>query len=122
MRPPDTKSRHGPSAPDDNHDDKTKPRRGRGDDGISWDKINKCHVGTVSLGYDATGKRIRRTVRGRTKAEVKGKLDALHDEIKAGIRTPATYTVEQCVRDWLDSLKLDPETVAGYRSQAEKWI
>jgi integrase len=121
MRPPETNSRHGPSEPD-SHDDKTKPRRGRGDDGISWDKANKCHVGTVSLGYDATGKRIRRTVRGRTKAEVKDKLDALHDEIKAGIRTPATYTVEQCVRDWLDSLKLDPETVAGYRSQAEKWI
>src|SRR6202046_2869963 len=121
MRPPDTNSRHGPSEPGA-HDDKLKPRRGRGDDGISWDKANKCHVGTVSLGYDATGKRIRRTVRGRTKAEVKDKLDALHDEIKAGIRTPATYTVEQCVRDWLDSLKPDPETVAGYRGQAEKWI
>jgi integrase len=62
------------------------------------------------------------TVRGRTKAELKNKLDALHVEIKAGIRTPATYTIEQCVRDWLDSLTLDPDTIAGYRSQAEKWI
>jgi integrase len=116
---------HGPAEraePEGDHDDQRKTRRGRGDDGISWDKVNKCHVGTVSLGYDATGKRIRRTVRGRTKAEVKAKLDALHDEIKAGIRTPATYTVEQCVRDWLDSLTLDPETIAGYRGQAEKWI
>ena len=103
-------------------DDQPKPRRGRGDDGIYWDKINKCHVGTISLGYDATGKRIRRTVRGRTKAEVKDKLDTLHDEIKAGIRTPATYTVEQCVRDWLDSLTLDADTVASYRGQAAKWI
>ena len=57
-----------------------------------------------------------------TKAQVKHKLDALHDEIKAGIRTPATYTVEQCVRDWLDSLTLDPGTIASYRGQAEKWI
>jgi hypothetical protein len=31
---------------------KPKKRRERGDDGISWDKINKCYVGTVSLGYD----------------------------------------------------------------------
>ncbi len=59
-----------------------KRRRERGDDGISWDKINKCYVGTISLGYDGSGKRLRRTVRGKTKAEVKDKLDKLHDEIK----------------------------------------
>ena len=46
----------------------------------------------------------------------------LHDEIKAGIETPATYTVKQCVTDWLDSLELDPHTMATYRGQAEKWI
>jgi integrase len=100
----------------------TKKRRDRGDDGISWDKINKCYVGTISLGHDSAGKRVRPTVRGRTKGEVKTKLDALHDEIKAGIRTPATYTVEQCVRDWIDSLILDTGTIASYRGQAEKWI
>jgi integrase len=102
-----------------------RPRRRRarrGDDGISWDKINKCHVGTISLGYDGSGKRLRRTVRGKTKQEVRDKLDALHDEIKAGIATPATYTVKQCVADWLADLTLDPGTVAIYRGQAEKWI
>jgi integrase len=36
--------------------------------------------------------------------------------------TPATYTVKQCVMDWLDSLELDPHTMATYRGQAEKWI
>jgi hypothetical protein len=99
-----------------------KKRRQRGDDGISWDKINNCYMGTVSLGNDGAGKRLRRTVRGRTKTEVKDKLDALHGEINAGIKISAAYTVEQCVADWLDSLELDPSTVAGYRSQAEKWI
>ena len=76
---------------------KPKRRRERGDDGISWDKVNKCYVGTISLGYDDAGKRLRRSVRGKTKQEVKDKLDELHEEIKAGIRTPATYTVRQCV-------------------------
>ncbi|HEY1919988.1 MAG TPA: site-specific integrase [Streptosporangiaceae bacterium] len=99
-----------------------KRRRDRGDDGISWDKINKCHAGTISLGYDTTGNRIKRSVRGRTKAKVKDKLEVLHAEIRAGIRTPATYTVGQCVRDWLDALTLDPGTIASYRGQAEKWI
>ena len=79
-------------------------------------------LGTISLGYDDDGKRLRRTVRGKTKHEVKDKLDELHEEIKAGIETPATYTVRQCVADWLDSLELDPHTMATYRGQAEKWI
>ena len=77
-----------------------KRRRERGDDGISWDKVNKSSVGTISLGYDDAGKRVRRYVRGKTKQEVKDKLKDLHDEIKAGIHTPATYTVKQCVMDW----------------------
>ena len=97
-------------------------RRERGDDGIHWDKVNKCYQGTISLGYGDDGKRLRRTVRGKTKAEVKDKLDELHEEIKAGIETPATYTIRQCVTDWLDSLELDPHTMATYRGQAEKWI
>jgi integrase len=46
----------------------------------------------------------------------------LQDELNAGIETPATYTVGQCVADWLDSLELDPHTMATYRGQAEKWI
>ena len=99
-----------------------KRRRERGDDGIYWDKINKCYVGTISLGYDAAGKRIRRRVRGKTKADLKDKLKELHEEINAGIRTPATYTIGECVNDWLDELALDPHTMATYRGQAEKWI
>ena len=101
---------------------KPKRRRERGDDGISWDRANKCYVGTVSLGYESSGKRLRRTVRAKTKQEVKDKLESLHDEIKAGVHTPATYTLMQCVADWLDSLELDPHTMATYRGQAEKWI
>jgi len=104
------------------HTPKPKRRRERGDDGIHWDKVNKCYQGTISLGYDDAGKRLRRTVRGKTKQEVKDKLDELHDDLKAGVWTPATYTVKQCVMDWLDSLELDPHTMATYRGQAEKWI
>jgi len=99
-----------------------KKRRERGDGGISWDKTNKYYEGSISLGFDRDGKRLRRRVHAKTKAEVKEKLDALQQEISAGIETPATYTVQQCVADWLDSLELDPSTVAGYRSQAETWI
>src|ERR1700744_4439189 len=91
--------------------------RDHGDDGIHWDKINKCYVGTVSLGFK-DGKRVRRTVRGKTKTEVKDKLDKLHDEIDAGIRTPATYAIEQCVKDWLGSIERDPHTMDTITGQA----
>ena len=95
--------------------------RDHGDDGIHWDKINKCYMGTISLGFK-DGKRVRRTVRGKTKAEVKDKLDKAHDEINAGIRTPVTYTIEQCVKDWLDTIERDEHTLATWRGQAKKWI
>jgi hypothetical protein len=58
--------------------------------------------GGVSLGFDADGKRVRRKVSGRTKAEVKDKLKALHSELDAGVRSAAGYTVEKAVADWLD--------------------
>jgi hypothetical protein len=46
-------------------------------------------------------RRIRQKVRGRTKAEVREKLQALHRELEAGLRVSATYTVASCIRAWL---------------------
>jgi integrase len=40
-------------------------------------------------------------VSGRTKAEVKDKLLAIHDELREGIRSSASYTVKDAVDDWL---------------------
>jgi hypothetical protein len=45
-------------------------RRGHGEDGIYFDASKNRYVGAVSLGYGADGRRIRRKVVGRTKAEV----------------------------------------------------
>jgi integrase len=58
-------------------------------------------VGAVSLGYGPDGKRIRRKVSGKTKQEVRTKLQALHQEMNSGIRTSSTYTVRETVEDWL---------------------
>ena len=43
-------------------------------------------MGAVSLGYGPDGKRIRRKVSGKTKQEVRAKLQALHQEVNAGVR------------------------------------
>ena len=44
---------------------------------------------------------MRRKVSGRTKTQVKDKLKALHDELREGLHTSATYTVQNAVDDWL---------------------
>jgi hypothetical protein len=73
-------------------------------------------TGTITVGWKPDGRRDRITVRGRTKTEVKDKLRARHQELAAGVRTPANYTVEQCLKDWLETLNTQAEsTVTGYR-------
>jgi integrase len=88
-------------------------RRGYGEDSIYFDHTSNCRDaqrhrgcpgrwrGSVSLGSGPDGRRLRRKVGGRTKAEVKDKLQALHDEIREGIRSSASYTVKDAVDDWL---------------------
>src|SRR5215471_10417638 len=99
-----------------------KRRRDRGDGTIAWEKINKCYVGKVSLGFNRDGTRNRPSVRGKTRAEVKDKLEKLREEINAGVRSPVNYTVELCVEDWLDSIERDPHTMKTLTGQAENWI
>jgi integrase len=92
-------------------------RRGHGEDSVYFDVANNCWVASVSLGYSPDGKRRRRTVRGRTKTEVRDKLRSLREDISSSVRSPAGYTVGQAIQDWLAS-GLDgrsESTVAKYR-------
>jgi len=75
-------------------------RRARGEDSICYDRSRDRWTGTITVGWKPDGRRDRITVRGRTKTEVKDKLRAKHTELAAGVRTPASYTVEQCLKDW----------------------
>jgi integrase len=79
-----------------------RPRRGHGEDSIYFDQANNHWVGAVSLGYKA-GKRVRKTVTGRTKTAVKTKLRQLRQELDNGVRSSATYTVANALDDWLAS-------------------
>ena len=88
-------------------------RRAYGEDSIYFDHTSECRDaghhrgcsgrwrGSVSLGFGPEGKRVRRKVSGRTKTEVKDKLQGLHDELRQGIRSSPTYTVQNAVDDWL---------------------
>jgi integrase len=76
-------------------------RRGHGEDAIYWDESKGRWYGSVSLGFDSGGKRLRRKVSGKTKTEVKDKLKELHSDLDAGVQTSASYTVAQAVSDWM---------------------
>src|SRR5262249_27093599 len=82
--------------------DSTARRRGHGEDAIYFDAAKNRYVGAISVGFGPDGKRIRRKVTGRTKAEVRDKLKAAHNELDRGLHTSATYTVRQAVDDWLE--------------------
>lgn len=90
------------------------PRRGHHEDGITFDHRGgvctdaqfhrTCRgrwVGSISLGKTTSGTRSRKKVYGQTKAEVRAKLKATHEELDSGVRSSATYTVAQCAADWL---------------------
>jgi hypothetical protein len=91
-------------------------RRARGEDSIFYDRSRNRWAGTITVGWKPNGRRDRIIERGRTKTEVKDKLRTRHLELAACVRAPARYTVEQCLKDWLETLNTQAEsTVTGYR-------
>ena len=59
-------------------------RRAKGDGAIFFDDKRKVYVGQIGTGLDKNGKRKRKTVYGKTKAEVKQKLKAIEFQIYEG--------------------------------------
>jgi len=79
----------------------TSKRRGHGEDSIYWDESKNRYVGAVSVGFSASGARVRKKVTGRTKAEVRDKLRDLHKQVESGLRPKRHYTVGDALDDWL---------------------
>src|SRR5262249_59670143 len=76
-------------------------RRGRGESSIFRREEDGLWVATVSLGYDAEGKRKRKTVYGTTKKEVQEKLDELRPAARAGTVGISGMTVAVLLEQWL---------------------
>ncbi|MFE9928247.1 tyrosine-type recombinase/integrase [Streptomyces sp. NPDC005533] len=77
-------------------------RRSRGDGGLHWDEKRQRWIATVTLGFDASGKRVVRKGSGKTKTEAKAKLkEVLRDHEDGLAVAPTNYTVANAVEDWL---------------------
>lgn len=74
-------------------------RRGIGEDSVYRDGAR--WRGAISLGYDANGRRIRKKVSGRTRAEVIGKLRKLRQQVDSGAVPDDRLTVGAFLDRWL---------------------
>jgi len=100
-------------------------RRGRGE-GLIRERDDGIWEARVSLGYDNDGKRISRSVYGKTKGEVQEKLRKLQNDAAGGqLAEPATVTVGQYLDSWLKDTakpKCSPTTFARYESLVKNQI
>jgi integrase len=81
----------------------TRARRGRGEHGIYQRASDGLWVASVSLGYDAGGKRKRRVLYGKTKREVREKIDRLTVDAADGVAAePNRMTVKDLLDRWLE--------------------
>jgi integrase len=78
-------------------------RRGRGEGGVRQ-RADGLWEGSVSLGVDGAGKRIRKSVYGRTKAEALEAMRSLREQTPGAVDA-ATLTVGGFLRTWLDGLR-----------------
>lgn len=100
-------------------------RRGRGDGGLHWDGSRKRWIATITIGYDARGKRVTRKASGKTKTDAKLKLKEILRDHEDGLTVaPGGYTVGDAVRDWLQFglSGRDEQTVKTLTSLAENHV
>jgi integrase len=100
-------------------------RRSRGEGGLHWDEQRQRWIATVSVGFDARGKRIVRKRSAKTKTAAKELLkEMLRDHDDGLTIAPHNYTVAEAVNYWLEYglSGRSGRTVENYRFLAEGHI
>jgi len=79
-------------------------RRGRGE-GAIFRRADGVWCATVTIGYDAIGKRRRRTVYGSSKEHVRQRLTELQSQaLHGGITRPTQITLGKYLQRWLEDV------------------
>ena len=81
-------------------------------------RVVRDWVWLVSLGYDATGKRVRRAFCGSTQAEVRDKVARVRAKSGGALRPAATTTVAEYLESWLGTVKITRSPLT-HRSYAQ---
>jgi len=94
----------------------TRKRRGR-DEGSIFRRRDGLWAASVSLGYDASGKRRRRVVYGKTKQEVREKLRKLQDHADEGsLAEKERLKLSEFLSRWLEQVVQPGRRPNTYRS------
>lgn len=101
-------------------------KRGHGEGGV-YQRGDGMWVGQLDLGYDPTGRRIRKRVYAKRKADVLAKLDRARADHAAGVLTERddAITVGRYLQDWLDHVaaeRVRPSTLYDYRYNTARYI
>ena len=100
-------------------------KRGTGE-GTVFKRADGRWVGSVSLGFDQTGKRVRKVVYGKTQKEVNDKLDNLKQQRKHGAKSiVGTDTVAGYLQRWLENdidVNLAGKTYQEYEGAVRLYI
>lgn len=100
-------------------------RRGRGEGSIHQ-RVDGLWEAKISLGYDGKGKRRRKTIYGKTKAEVQENLRELQNNAASGTLSDAgQMTVAQYLNRWLENTtrpKVNASTYHRYEQQIRLYI
>ena len=97
-------------------------RRGRGEGSVYQRKDGRW-VGVVEVGF-VGGRRIRRTVTAKTRAEVQRRRNELERQVAGGVLEEA-LTVEMWLTHWLDDIaarRVKPRTLEGYRGYVRRYL
>lgn len=100
-------------------------RRNRGEGGLHWDKQRQRWIASVTVGYNARGKRIVKRASGTTKTEAKGKLKDILRDYEDGLTTGSRgCSVADAARYWLryGLSNKDSDTASLYTVVVEKHI
>lgn len=85
-------------------------KRANGDTAITFDDIRKRYVARITVGFDLDGKQVRKRFVGKTRAEVKRRIDAARAALEHGRPAPDdNLTVNQFLARWCRRL---PGTVS----------
>jgi integrase len=90
-----------------------------------WDERRQRWIASVSVGFDARGKRVYRRASGRTKGEAQRRLRELQRDVENGLSVDASrYTVKDAVEDWLryGLGQQSGSTVRKYRNMVDRHI
>ena len=102
---------------------KRNSRRGKGEGSI-FQRKDGTWEGYLTIGYDENGKQKRRYASGKTRAEVRDKLDEIKRQLFAGTFSDTQLTVKQYLQQWLDIKKIDvkPRSHEFYKTYIRLYI